>query len=125
MTATRRCSPLTLTPGLRTKQLANTYNTVAGTLEQGMTLLILALGAWIVMTTDMTTSGAFTIGMLVAFQMFAQRVSQPMLRLVGPVAAVPAGAAVGRPPGRPDERAGRALHRTLAPRPGRAGWRHS
>ncbi len=48
-----------------------------------MTLLILALGAWIVMTTDMTTSGAFTIGMLVAFQMFAQRVSQPMLRLVG------------------------------------------
>ncbi|HQR72551.1 MAG TPA: peptidase domain-containing ABC transporter [Burkholderiaceae bacterium] len=72
-----------LDSGLRTKQLANTYNTVAGTLEQGMTLLILALGAWIVMTTDMTTSGAFTIGMLVAFQMFAQRVSQPMLRLVG------------------------------------------
>ncbi len=73
----------TLESGLRTKQLANTYNTVANTLEQGMTLLILALGAWIVMTTDMTTSGAFTIGMLVAFQMFAQRVSQPMLRLVG------------------------------------------
>ena len=72
-----------LESGLRTKQLANTYNTAAGTLEQGMTLLILALGAWIVMTTDMTTSGAFTIGMLVAFQMFAQRVSQPMLRLVG------------------------------------------
>jgi ATP-binding cassette, subfamily B, bacterial HlyB/CyaB len=72
-----------LDSGLRTKQLANTYNTAAGTLEQGMTLIILALGAWIVMTTDMTTSGAFTIGMLVAFQMFAQRVSQPMLRLVG------------------------------------------
>jgi len=72
-----------LESGLRTKQLANTYNTAASTLEQGMTLLILALGAWIVMTTDMTTSGAFTIGMLVAFQMFAQRVSQPMLRLVG------------------------------------------
>lgn len=72
-----------LESGLRTRQLANTYNTAAGTLEQGMTLLILALGAWIVMTTDMTASGAFTIGMLVAFQMFAQRVSQPMLRLVG------------------------------------------
>jgi subfamily B ATP-binding cassette protein HlyB/CyaB len=72
-----------LDSGLRTRQLANTYNTAAGTLEQGMTLLILALGAWIVMTTDMTTGGAFTIGMLVAFQMFAQRVSQPMLRLVG------------------------------------------
>src|SRR5581483_9481932 len=27
--------------------------------------------------------GAFTIGMLVAFQMFAGRVSQPLLRLVG------------------------------------------
>jgi subfamily B ATP-binding cassette protein HlyB/CyaB len=72
-----------LESGLRTKQLANTYNSAASTLEQGMTLLILALGAWIVMTTDMTVSGAFTIGMLVAFQMFAQRVSQPMLRLVG------------------------------------------
>jgi ATP-binding cassette, subfamily B, bacterial HlyB/CyaB len=72
-----------LESGLRTRQLANTYNTMAGTLEQGMTLLILSLGAWIVMTTDMTTGGAFTVGMLVAFQMFAQRVSQPMLRLVG------------------------------------------
>jgi subfamily B ATP-binding cassette protein HlyB/CyaB len=72
-----------LESGLRTRQLANTYNTIASGLEQSMTLLILALGAWIVMTTDMTTSGAFTIGMLVAFQMFAQRVSQPMLRLVG------------------------------------------
>ena len=72
-----------LESGLRTRQLANTYNTAASTLEQGMTLLILALGAWVVMTTDMTVSGAFTIGMLVAFQMFAQRVSQPMLRLVG------------------------------------------
>ena len=72
-----------LESGLRTKQLANTYNTIASGLEQTMTLLILALGAWIVMTTDFTQSDAFTIGMLVAFQMFAQRVSQPMLRLVG------------------------------------------
>jgi len=61
-----------------TRQLANSYNTVANFLEQMMTLAILCLGAWLVMTrTD------FTIGMLVAFQMFAGRVSQPLLRLVG------------------------------------------
>lgn len=63
---------------LRTRQLANTYNTYASGLEQLMTLAILILGAWIVMTTP-----SFTIGMLVAFQMFASRLSQPMLRLVG------------------------------------------
>ncbi len=43
-----------------------------------MTLLILAFGAWTVMTTS-----SFTVGMLVAFQMFSSRLSQPMLRLVG------------------------------------------
>jgi ATP-binding cassette, subfamily B, bacterial HlyB/CyaB len=43
-----------------------------------MTLLILGVGAWTVMHDP-----NFTIGMLVAFQMFAGRVSQPMLRLVG------------------------------------------
>jgi len=67
-----------LEASFRTRQLANTYNTFASTLEQIMNLLILALGAYIVMT-----STALTIGMLVAFQMFASRVSQPMLRLVG------------------------------------------
>ncbi len=61
-----------------TKQLANTYNTFSNLAEQVMSLLILAVGAWIVMhSTD------FTIGMLVAFQMFSGRLSQPMLRLVG------------------------------------------
>ena len=78
----------TLESGLRTKQLANTYNTVANTLEQGMTLLILARVCLDRDDHRMTTSGAFTIGMLVAFQMFAQRVSQPMLRMVGFVATV-------------------------------------
>jgi len=64
--------------GFNSRQLANTYNTVANTLEQMMTLAILCVGAWLVMTrTD------FTIGMLVAFQMFASRLSGPMLRLVG------------------------------------------
>jgi len=41
-------------------------------------LLILCVGAWIVMN-----SREMTIGMLVAFQMFAGRLSGPMLRLAG------------------------------------------
>ena len=64
--------------GFRMKQIANTYNTVANGLEQFMSLLILVVGAWTVMH-----DSAFTIGMLIAFQMFAGRVSQPMLRIVG------------------------------------------
>ena len=43
-----------------------------------MTILILCVGAWQVMNRP-----DFTIGMLVAFQMFSGRVSQPMLRIVG------------------------------------------
>jgi len=62
----------------KTRQISNTYNTVAGSLEQLMSLLILVVGAYTVMT-----STEFTIGMLVAFQMFAGRLSQPMMRLVG------------------------------------------
>lgn len=62
----------------RTRQLSNTYGTVANGLEQVMNLLILALGAHLVMTQP-----SFTVGMLVAFQMFSSRLSQPMLRLVG------------------------------------------
>lgn len=67
-----------LQAGFSTKQLANTYNVAAHMLEQLLTLIILCLGAWMVMT-----SQEFTIGMLVAFQMFAGRLSQPMLHLVG------------------------------------------
>ena len=67
-----------LQAGFSTKQVANTYNVAAHTLEQLLTLVILCLGAWMVMTTQ-----EFTIGMLVAFQMFAGRLSQPMLHLVG------------------------------------------
>ena len=62
----------------KTRQLANTYNTAASTLEQLMSLLILVIGAYTVMN-----STEFTIGMLVAFQMFAGKLSQPMMRLVG------------------------------------------
>jgi ATP-binding cassette, subfamily B, bacterial HlyB/CyaB len=67
-----------LSSGFGVRQIANTYNVLANGVEQLMTLLILAVGAYLVMNgTD------FTIGMLVAFQMFASRVSQPLLRLVG------------------------------------------
>jgi subfamily B ATP-binding cassette protein HlyB/CyaB len=67
-----------LVAGFNTRQLSNTYGVAATSLEQLMTLLILVVGAWHVMQHD-----GFTIGMLVAFQMFATRISQPMLRLVG------------------------------------------
>lgn len=73
----------------RTRQLGNTYNVLANALEQAMTLLILIVGAWIVMhprAADPFAPGDeayFTIGMLVAFQMFAGKLSQPVLRLVG------------------------------------------
>ncbi|MFO1412644.1 MAG: peptidase domain-containing ABC transporter [Burkholderiales bacterium] len=61
-----------------TRQLANAYNTTASGLEQFLGMAILCVGAWLVMR-----GPDFTIGMLVAFQMFAGRVSQPMLKLVG------------------------------------------
>ena len=62
----------------RTKTLANSYNTAAQTLEQVQTTAILIVGALLVMNND-----GFTIGMLVAFQMFAGRMSQPVMKLVG------------------------------------------
>lgn len=67
-----------LAAGFSTRQVGNSYNVVANALEQTMTLAILVVGALLVMKND-----GFTIGMLVAFQMFASRMSQPMLRLVG------------------------------------------
>jgi len=75
-----------LAAGFATRQLANTYGTFANALEQAMTLAILVFGALLVID---AANGAqaggtpFTIGMLVAFQMFASRMSQPLLRLVG------------------------------------------
>ena len=77
-----------LQSGFKTKQIANTYNVTANTLEQMMTLLVLVVGAWTVMHPDSVaiasgTGTVFTIGMLVAFQMFAGKLSQPMLRMVG------------------------------------------
>jgi ATP-binding cassette, subfamily B, bacterial HlyB/CyaB len=67
-----------LAAGFDTRQVSNTYNVAANALEQAMTIAILCAGALLVMRND-----GFTIGMLVAFQMFASRMSQPMLRLAG------------------------------------------
>ena len=67
-----------LASGFDARQVSNTYNVAAHALEQAMTLAILCAGALLVMRND-----GFTIGMLVAFQMFASRLSQPMLRLAG------------------------------------------
>jgi len=65
-----------LAAGFSTRTLSNIYNVAANALEQTMTLGILCVGALLVMRNE-----GFTIGMLVAFQMFASRMSQPMLRL--------------------------------------------
>jgi subfamily B ATP-binding cassette protein HlyB/CyaB len=67
-----------LAAGFSTRNLANTYNVAANALEQLMTLAILVAGALLVMRND-----GFSIGMLVAFQMFAARMAQPMLRIAG------------------------------------------
>ncbi len=67
-----------LTASFSTRQLSNTYNVAANSLEQLLTLGILCVGAWMVMN-----NAGMTIGMLVAFQMFASRLSGPLLRMVG------------------------------------------
>lgn len=67
-----------LSASFSTRQLANTCNVVAGSVEQAMTIAVLLAGALLVMRGD-----GFTVGMLVAFQMFAARMAQPMLRLAG------------------------------------------
>ncbi|MGC2166297.1 MAG: peptidase domain-containing ABC transporter, partial [Gallionella sp.] len=77
-----------LRSGFSVRQIGNTYNTLSNGLEQMMTLLVLIVGAYTVMNpsagSGQVGSGeVFTIGMLVAFQMFASRLSQPMMRLVG------------------------------------------
>ncbi|MEO7337968.1 MAG: ABC transporter transmembrane domain-containing protein, partial [Caldimonas sp.] len=51
--------------GFSARRVSNTYNVAANGLEQGMTLAILVVGALLVMRGD-----GFTVGMLVAFQMF-------------------------------------------------------
>ena len=67
-----------LAASFATRHLSNAYSVAAGALEQALAVAILAAGAWLVMTSE-----GFTIGMLVAFQMFASRLAQPVLRLAG------------------------------------------
>ncbi|MGO8754436.1 MAG: hypothetical protein ACLQHK_04320 [Gallionellaceae bacterium] len=72
-----------ITTTIDVRQIDNTYNVAANGMEQLMTLLILVMGAYTVMNnTDPSTGSGqgFTIGLLVAFQMFASRLSQPMQR---------------------------------------------
>lgn len=64
--------------GFRTRSLSNGYQVLVHALEQGTSLAILLVGAFLVMRGE-----GFTIGMLVAFQMFASRMAQPLLRLAG------------------------------------------
>ena len=61
-----------------TRRLGATYQTLASALEQALSAAVLCAGAWQVMQ-----GPDFTVGMLVAFQMFAARVAQPMLKLAG------------------------------------------
>ena len=99
-----------LEAGFRTRQLSNTYTVAANALEQLMTYSILCAGAWLVMQNT-----GFTVGMLVAYQMFAGRLSQPLLRLVGSMAGVPAGRHRGEAARRCHECAGGALLRRAEP----------
>jgi len=63
---------------LRLQEFSNGYGSFMQLAEQLMNALVLCLGAYWAMT-----SSDLTIGMLVAFQMFAQRVAQPLLKLSG------------------------------------------
>jgi subfamily B ATP-binding cassette protein HlyB/CyaB len=61
---------------LSTRQLYNHYSTLMQLMNQMSSLTILAVGAYLSMTDN-----NFTLGMLVAFQMFANRVSDPLLKI--------------------------------------------
>lgn len=60
------------------KELSNRYGTFMSLMEQVLNGTVLCLGAYYAMKGD-----ALTIGMLVAFQQFAQRVVQPLLKVSG------------------------------------------
>lgn len=65
-----------LDASLTMREFSNGYGTFMQLFEQLMNAAVLCMGAYLAMTTT-----SLTIGMLVAFQMFAQRVSQPLLKL--------------------------------------------
>lgn len=60
------------------RRLHHNFHTLAQTLEQSLSLAILCVGAWLVIE-----GTGLTIGALVAMQMFAGRLSAPMLRMAG------------------------------------------
>jgi len=65
-----------LAAGFAARMTSGTFNAVTSGLEQLMSVAILCVGALLVME-----SPGFTIGMLIAFQMFASRLSTPIMRL--------------------------------------------
>ena len=67
-----------LTASCAARRLGNTYATLTGALEQLQGAAVLCAGALLAMR-----GGDFTIGMLVAFQMFAGRLTAPLVRLAG------------------------------------------
>lgn len=67
-----------LQTGFETRRLSNTFGAVVSVLEHGMTIGVLVLGAALIMEQP-----GFTVGMLVAFQMFSSRLAQPVMRLSG------------------------------------------
>lgn len=67
-----------LESSLQLRKLGNRYSTFMNLMEQLMNGTVLCLGAYLAMKGD-----ALTIGMLVAFQQFAQRVVQPLLKVSG------------------------------------------
>lgn len=67
-----------LAAGLSSRQAGNSYLIVTRALEQTMLLIILIAGS-----SMLTENTGFTIGALVAFLMLANRLGEPLLRLVG------------------------------------------
>jgi len=67
-----------LATGFAARQLANTFSTCAHALEQLLSITLLCVGAWLVISGE-----SLTIGALIAFQMFASRLTAPMLRIAG------------------------------------------
>lgn len=67
-----------LDASLNMQEFSSGYGSFMQLADQLMAAAVLCMGAYLAMT-----STTLTIGMLVAFQMFSQRVSQPLLRLSG------------------------------------------
>lgn len=66
-----------LAAGVRTRLWAGTMAVVAQGIEQLLALSVLCVGAWLVVQGE-----GLTVGALIAFQMFAARLSAPALRMV-------------------------------------------